>query len=92
MNASELPHNELALRRLDDGTELESRELGIDLSVYPNPADYQVKLYFLAEEEANAQVDIFDLNGRIVLSQQVQSVEGDNFVMLKPANCCPDCM
>jgi hypothetical protein len=89
MNASELPHNELALRRLDDGTELESRELGIDLSVYPNPADYQVKLYFLAEEEANAQVDIFDLNGRIVLSQQVQSVEGDNFVMLETSQLLP---
>ena len=48
-----------------------------------------MKLYFLAEEEANAQVDIFDLNGRIVLSQQVQSVEGDNFVMLETSQLLP---
>ena len=73
--------------------ELESRELGIDLSVYPNPADYQVKLYFLAEEEANAQVDIFDLNGRIV--PESASPVGRRRQLRdarKPANCCPDCM
>jgi hypothetical protein len=88
-NAMELPHEELALRRLNDGTELETRELGIDLTVYPNPADYQVRLYFLAEEEAPAQVDVFDLNGRIVLSQQVPSVEGDNIVMLETSQLVP---
>lgn len=87
--AMDIDEDHLVMRRLNDGTELETRALGINLTVYPNPADAQVKLYFLAKQEANAQIDIFDLHGRIVLSQQVQSVEGDNFVMLESSHLLP---
>lgn len=42
-----------------------------ELKVYPNPASESVKLEFGVEEGQNAQVQIFDLSGKLVLSQQL---------------------
>ena len=51
-----------------------------DISVYPNPAHDLLRLKWESEEEAKAQIQIFDLTGRLVLKQELQS--GENSMSL----------
>jgi phosphatidylserine/phosphatidylglycerophosphate/cardiolipin synthase-like enzyme len=50
-----------------------------DMSVYPNPAPYQVMIG-LPKGEVNAKLEIFDMNGQLVLTSNVN--EGVNYVTL----------
>ncbi len=53
------------------GHETSTPDTQSDLSVYPNPASESVKLEYGVDEGQNAQVEIFDLSGKLVLSQQL---------------------
>jgi phosphatidylserine/phosphatidylglycerophosphate/cardiolipin synthase-like enzyme len=50
-----------------------------DLSLYPNPAPYQLMIG-LPKGEVNAKLEIFDMNGQLVLTSNVN--EGVNYVTL----------
>ena len=50
-----------------------------DMSVYPNPAPYQVMIG-LPKGEVNAKLEIFDMKGQLVLTSNVN--EGVNYVTL----------
>ena len=50
-----------------------------DMSLYPNPAPYQV-MVGLPKGEVNAKLEIFDMNGQLVLTSNVN--EGVNYVSL----------
>ena len=45
------------------------------ISVYPNPAHGLLRLKWESEKEMTAQIQIFDLTGRLVLKQELQSGE-----------------
>jgi hypothetical protein len=49
------------------------------MSMYPNPAPYQVMIG-LPKGEVNAKLEMFDMNGQLVLSTRVN--EGINYVTL----------
>jgi len=46
-----------------------------ELNIYPNPANESVRLEYGVEEGQSAQVEIFDLAGKRVLSQQLPPVQ-----------------
>jgi hypothetical protein len=50
-----------------------------DMSVYPNPAPYQVMIG-LPKGEVNAKLEMFDMNGQLVLTSNLN--EGVNYVTL----------
>ncbi len=53
------------------GQENSSHATQSELNVYPNPANASVKLEYGVDEGQSAQVEIYDLGGKLVLSQQL---------------------
>ncbi len=53
-----------------------------DLSVYANKASGQIKLTVYANQAGNATVNIYDANGRVVASQNINIQAGNNEVSL----------
>lgn len=53
------------------GQENSSATTQSELNVYPNPANESVKLEYGVDAGQRVQVEIFDLNGKLVLSQQL---------------------
>lgn len=49
-----------------------TREENTSLQVFPNPASEKTNLRFYVNENSQAQVDVFDMVGRLVYSHQVQ--------------------
>jgi len=56
------------------------------IKIYPNPARDQVTLSFDAEESMESLIQIFDVNGRAVASQNTLTQLGENKVNLDVAN------
>lgn len=49
-----------------------------DLRAYPNPVDDQLTLEFSSNEFGGARIQLHDLMGRLMLSQNFQAVQGQN--------------
>ncbi|MBL7787187.1 MAG: fibronectin type III domain-containing protein [Chitinophagales bacterium] len=52
------------------------------INVSPNPATDKASVSFVSEQEQDVTVQVFDLMGRIVLSEQVTATEGNNQIGL----------
>lgn len=61
-------------------------ELIQKIKLYPNPARDQATLSFKSEESLEMPIQIFDVNGRAVVSQTTTTQTGDNNVRLDIAN------
>jgi len=49
-----------------------------EVSIYPNPASTQVTVSFIASEEFNLHVRLYDMSGRILLTEKVFAHSGAN--------------
>lgn len=67
---------------------LDSKELSqtLGLQVYPNPTNGQIQLDFTIEKAGDAQIQIFDLMGRSVLSQSFVAAPGQNHQQVQTEN------
>lgn len=61
---------------------VEVRTLVEGALAYPNPAATRVNFKVIADEEGHGVIQITDLSGRIVLSQEMYAIEGDNLFTL----------
>lgn len=50
------------------------------IRVFPNPASEYVQLDMVSEDSQNAQVEIVDLHGKVVLSQQLSSDQSSHLI------------
>ena len=64
--------------RLDNGASSGAMEM----FVYPNPAQTQVTVEFDSPSDAAYQLSVFDITGRVVLSNNGSAMEGGNDVVL----------
>ena len=48
------------------------------LDAYPNPAEDMLNITFSNSEAGRYSVNLVDLSGRIVRSEQIEAMEGDN--------------
>ena len=69
-----------------------SRELdlaGFTFNVYPNPTSGDVFIAFELPKEQPVMLRVFDLQGRMVLNQEVLGMEGDNTLPLRLGGFAP---
>ena len=52
------------------------------IHLYPNPVSSELKVEFLAIDNESILVELFDLNGRSVLSQSIEANKGHNQMLL----------
>jgi hypothetical protein len=50
----------------------------LSLLAYPNPATENFKLYFNLDEESKVVVQLMDFGGRILSSEKINAIEGEN--------------
>ncbi|MBU6325591.1 MAG: T9SS type A sorting domain-containing protein, partial [Bacteroidetes bacterium] len=49
-----------------------------NLRAFPNPSDGNIVLEFESVEEGKAEISVYDINGKIVLSETVKTIAGTN--------------
>jgi hypothetical protein len=57
----------------ENGVSVEDVEFKNNIAVYPNPANTQLKVKLLLTNFENSTVELFDMQGRVVLSENVAS-------------------
>ena len=57
-----------------------------NMKLYPNPATDNVNILIASKENANAQLNIFNLMGQLVYSENVAVAEGNNLVRVSTSN------
>lgn len=72
--------NYMAISSVDDYSGLE------DLTVYPNPVCNSLHVDFNLMEDAQVSCCLVDLTGKIVKTENVQAVAGENKMMLDVTN------
>jgi len=60
--------------------EFENNTDASNIGIFPNPASENTSFVFNASEKGNAIISVFSVDGRIVLSQQVDVVSGENTI------------
>jgi hypothetical protein len=59
---------------------------GIDISIYPVPASDEVNISIATDEETNMTVQLLDMTGRAILSQNIAAHAGENNFTLYTAS------
>ncbi|HBS87634.1 MAG: hypothetical protein A2W91_15330 [Bacteroidetes bacterium GWF2_38_335] len=62
--------------------EVEILDRALDLALYPNPASEQVTISLNSLENNTAEIDIFDISGKLLLSKQNDVIPGKNEYLL----------
>ena len=79
MTLSEDKTTELLKEELDKNAKVAMQDLGITTGkIFPNPASDQINVSFKSKKGGNVSISIFDLNGKEVLRQSIQTQIGDN--------------
>lgn len=52
------------------------------VEVYPNPADDELNLKFSVEQNETLQINIIDVTGKLIQSNEIHAVAGSNLVLL----------
>ncbi len=56
-----------------------------DMIIFPNPASESVRLSYFSNQETVSFLSIMDMNGRVVKSQEISFIEGDNEIRIETA-------
>ncbi len=56
------------------------------LMVYPNPAKSGLNINYESNEEANLNIQVLDMTGKVHLTQQMEGLKGDNNIRLNIEN------
>ncbi len=54
-----------------------------DMIIFPNPASESVRLSYFSNQETVSFLSIMDMNGRVVKSQEIPFIEGDNEIRIE---------
>jgi hypothetical protein len=61
----------------------------VPVTLYPNPAYEDFKVSFSAGKEEKCEINVYDLSGRILLSQEINALEGPNTIEMKTGTLPP---
>jgi hypothetical protein len=66
-----------------------SEEGKISLMSYPNPAHGEFTISFNTEKDETCMINVYDLSGRILTTQEIHAEEGNNMVQMNASTLAP---